>query len=287
MAGVDAYRAAVADLTPADLSMHYTTGLAFFHERFVPAVKARLNALCGGALDLEDFVGIAAGSDCDLITHVCEAVAARDAVRIFDGDWHGFRVGCTQQERIGFGADGRGVAMACLCIPSVRNGHLTEEMLSFLTGADACLLNLNLLPTLATEERRAAAQALAPVLGRSILSISFSRGFGLTASQLGVALVHRDHPLARRFAVQWAWHTYFYNAIAARAFMALDLGRLEEIDEQRRQWVAAWLSDRALPALPTGSYYVRAFRVDGPVPAHLAPLVRDGTVRLCFEPPQS
>ena len=50
--------------------------------------------------------------------------------------------------------------LACLCVPSVRNGHLTEEMLGFLESAGACLLNLNLFPTLAADERRAVGGAL-------------------------------------------------------------------------------------------------------------------------------
>src|SRR5262245_50744388 len=82
-----------------------------------------------------------------------------------------------------------------VCVPSVRNGHLTAGMLEFLEQAGMCLLNINLYPTLAAEERRAVSEALAPLLSRSLLSISFSRGFALTASQLGVVLVHRDHPL--------------------------------------------------------------------------------------------
>jgi hypothetical protein len=48
--------------------------------------------------------------------------------------------------------------------------------------------------------------------------------------------VHRDHPLRARFATAWAWHTY-YNALAARAFMAIDLGRIAPVDDARRAWV--------------------------------------------------
>jgi hypothetical protein len=51
--------------------------------------------------------------------------------------------------------------------------------------------------------------------------------------------------------------------------------------------VAAWLGERGLPAVPTGSYYVRSFRPVGEVPGQLAPLTRDGVVRLCFKPPQA
>jgi len=285
-AGVDAYRAAVAELSPADLTSHYTRGLAFFQEELIPALKARLRALSAGAFALDDYVGFAAGSDCDFITHLVEAIAAADSVRVYPGDWYGFKVGCTQQERIAFEAGAEDAALACLCIPSVRNGHLTEEMVAFLDGAQACLLNLNLYPTLVADERRAVAEALAPVLPKSVLSISFSRGFGLTASQLGVALVHREHPFVRRFAAQWNWHTYFFNAIAGRAFLRMDLDRLATVDDARRRWVTTWLNEHGLPTSMSGSYYVRAFRPEGALAPHLAPLVRDGVVRLCFKPPQ-
>ena len=253
----------------------------------MPSVKARLRALSGGALDLDDFVGFAAGSDCDFITHVVEAVAATGAVRIFPGDWYGFKVGCTQVERIEFGFPDERTQLACICVPSVRNGHVTDEMIAFLERAPACLLNFNLFPTLLAAERKTVAEALAGVLAKSVLSISFSRGFGLTASQLGVALVHRNHPFVKRFATAWSWHTYFFNALAARAFLAIDLDRVAAVDEARRRWVTASLSARGLPVVATGSYYVRSFRCEGPPASHIAPLVRDGVVRLCFKPPQA
>ncbi len=216
-AGVAAYREAVAGLTATDLAEHYTAGLRSFHEEFVPGLRRRLTELSGGAWDLDDFVGYAAGSDVDLMTHLIEAVAAREEVCLYPGDWFGFRVGCTHPERIRWTTDTRG-RLACLCVPSVRNGHLTAEMVDFLTDAEYVLLNLNLYPTLAPAERAMVAAALAPLLGKAVLSISFSRGFGLTASQLGVFLVHRDHPLRARFETQWQWFTYFHNALAARAF---------------------------------------------------------------------
>ena len=285
-AGADAYRAAVEDLTAESLSTHYTDGLGFFHETFIPRLIGRLADLTGGAWDLSGHAAYAAGSDVDFMTHVVEAVAAREPVSLFPGDWFGFRVGSTHPDQIRWDASGRG-ALACLCIPSVRNGHLTDEMLDFLSAADACLLNLNLYPTLAPEERQRVARALGGLLDRSVLSISFSRGFGLTASQLGVLLVPRDHPFRRRFATQWDWFTYFHNALAARAFLALDPGRLEPVDRARRAYVAAWLESRGLPSVASGSYYVKSFRLEGPVPDPIRPLVRDGLVRLCFKPPQT
>lgn len=284
-AGVAAYRRAVEDLTPAQLSSHYTEGLRSFREVFVPGLRERLEALSGGAWSLDDYEAYAAGSDVDFMAHVVEAVAAREGVSLLPGDWYGFLVGATQLEGIRWSDDSRG-RLACLCVPSVRNGHVTEPMLRFLEDADACLLNLNLYPTMRPEERRDVAEALAPVLPKSVLSISFSRGFGLTASQLGVALVHRDHPYRERFATQWSWLTYFHNAIAARAFLAMDLSEAAAVDEARRRWVHAWLEENGLPAVRTGSYYVKSFRLEGEVPARLRPLWRDGVVRLCFKPPQ-
>jgi hypothetical protein len=284
-AGADAYRAAVAKLTADDLTTHYTAGLGWFHGEFVPYLKNVLARLTGGVWDLTEFDAFAAGSDVDFMTHLVEAVASREEVCLYPGDWFGFRVGCTWGERVRWDADSRG-RLACLCVPSVRNGHLTEEMAGFLEDAGACLLNLNLFPTLAAAERQATAERLAGILDKSVVSISFSRGFGLTASQLGVALVHRDHPYRRRYAVAWSWFTNFHNALAARAFRALDLDRLASVDLERRAWVLAWLRERGLPVVPTGSYYVKAFRPEGEISDRLRPLCRDGVVRLCFKPPQ-
>jgi hypothetical protein len=285
-AGAGAYRAAAAGLTADDLSAHYTTGLGWFRGTFIPYLKQVLTELSGGAWDLGDFEAFAAGSDVDFMTHLVEAVAAHEDVAVYPGDWFGFRVGCTHAERVRWDADARG-RLACLCVPSVRNGHLTEEMATFLEGAGACLLNLNLFPTLPADERRAVAARLSAVLGKSVLSISFSRGFGLTASQLGVALVPRDHPYRRRYATVWEWLTYFHNALAARAFQALDLGAVADVDHSRRAWVAAWLREQGLPAVASGSYYVKSFRPVGGIPESLRPLARDGLIRLCFKPPQA
>jgi len=146
-------------------------------------------------------------------------------------------------------------------------------------------LNLNLFPTLDSVERQEAACSLRPLLNKSILSISFSRGFGMTASQLGVFLVHREHPYVQKFAAQWTWFTYFFNALAAHTFLCLNLVELEEIDRRRRRWVGEWLQARGLPVVSTGSYYVKSFTLRGVVPPRLEPLTRDGIVRLCFKPP--
>lgn len=283
-AGVEAYRAAVESLTARDLSAHYTTGLRWFHAEFIPGLKRTLADLSGGVWDLTEFEAVAAGSDVDFMSHLVEAEASRGEVGVYPGDWFGFRVGCTRPERVCWTTDTRG-KFACLCVPSVRNGHLTAEMAEFLEPADACLLNLNLYPTLRPAERRAVAGMVTPVLAKSVLSISFSRGFGLTASQLGVALVRRDHPLRHRYAESWAWFTYFYNAIAARAFAALDLTRLEAVNDRRHEWVRRSLRERNLAAVESGSYYVKSFRVSGEVPDAYRPLVRDGVCRLCFKPP--
>lgn len=279
-----AYRDAAAALTADDLSEHYTRGLAWFHDEFAPRLRGVVEALAGGAWDLSGHRAFAAGSDVDMMAHVVEGVAATGRIALYPGDWYGFRVGSARQDAIAWDATGAG-DLACLCVPSVRNGHITEDMAAFLDGGDAALLNLNLFPTLPAAERGAVAERLAPVLPRALLSISFSRGFGLTASQLGVLLAPADHPLVRRFETQWNWFTYFHNALAARAFLALDLAAVAAVDEARRAWVRSWLVARDLPAAGTGSYYVRSFRAEGAVADHLAPLARDGVVRLCFKPP--
>jgi hypothetical protein len=107
----------------------------------------------------------------------------------------------------------------------------------------------------------------------------------MTVSQLGMFLIRRDHPYATRFREQWAWFTYFLNALAARTFLRLDLADLQAADQARRVWVADWLAAHGLPSVSTGSYYVKAFRLQGEAPATLQPLVRDGLVRPCFRPP--
>lgn len=282
-----AYAGAAGELSADDLTDHYTSELSWFHDEFVPQLKHRLVWLTGGEwslTDLDDFTAFAAGTDVDLMAHLIEAVAARESVVLYPGDWFGFAVGSTHPDNIVWRTESDG-RLACLCVPSVRNGHLTEEMLNFLAGASSCLLNLNLFPTLTGSERCAVARSLCPLLDKSILSISFSRGFGMTASQLGVFLVRRDHPYVRQFVDQWSWFTYFYNAIAARTFLRIDLADLQRVDEARRIWVADWLKSRGLPAVATGSYYVKSFRLTAAAPASLQPLVRDGLVRLCFRPP--
>lgn len=282
-AGVAAYRAALDGLDTRALTTHYTDGLDWLRGEFADYLRGVLARLSGGAWDLSGWALYAAGSDVDFMTHLVEAVADREGVSLYPGDWYGFRVGCTRQDGIRWSDESAG-RLACLCVPSVRNGHLTEEMTDFLGRADACLLNLNLFPTLSESERRQVAERLRPMLGRSVLSISFSRGFGLTASQLGVALVPPTHPYRARFGSQWDWLTYFYNAIAARAFRALDLDAIAAVDDARRRSVADWLTANGLPGATTGTYYVKAFRPDGPLPAYLSPLDRGGVVRLCFKP---
>lgn len=278
-----AYRSAVAHLDAADLSLHYTSGLTWLRESFAPQLADRLRTLTGGAWDLDGWQVFAAGSDVDLVSHLTEAASARGRVGLYPGDWYGFLVGGTHDDSVVFDATAT-VDLACLCIPSVRNGHLTDDMTMFLSHAPVQLLNLNLFPTLAPEERRSVATELRPFLPSSLISVSFSRGFGLTASQLGVLLVPPDHPWAERYARQWEWFTLFHNALAARAFLQVDLDDVGRVDESRRSWVSSWLADRGLPDVGTGSYYVRSFRPDGPVADHLRPLVRDGLLRCCLKP---
>lgn len=279
----DAYRVAVDGLTAHELTHHYTTGQAWLHETFGPALIERLGALSGGEWDLRGWGIVAAGSDVDLIGHIVEATSARGSVRLYPSDWYGFLVGGTHDAAVTFDSSSPG-ALACLCIPSVRNGHLTAGMVEFLRRSPVQLLNLNLFPTLASEERRATARALRPFLPTALLSVSFSRGFGLTASQLGALLVPPGHPWAETYRRQWDWYSYFYNALAAHAFLAIDPAATAAVDEDRRHWTLAWLAERDLPDVATGSYYVRSFRPDGPVAEHLRPLMRDGLLRCCLKP---
>lgn len=281
-----AYADAASEITARDLTEHYTAGLSFFHDEFVPELKSRLTWLSGGTWSLDDFVAYAAGSDVDLMAHLIEAVAAREPVCLFPGDWFGFAVGSTHLDNLRWSNEAAG-RLACLCVPSVRNGHLTDEMVSFLDSSSACLLNLNLFPTIASAERVEMAMRLRPLLAKSVLSISFSRGFGMTASQLGVFLVHREHPFVRRFHEQWSWFTYFFNSLAARTFLRLNLPELQTVDDARRTWVAEWLETRGLPSVRSGSYYVKSFTIRDELPERLQPLARDGLVRLCFKPPQT
>ncbi|MBI5514316.1 MAG: hypothetical protein HY909_11140 [Deltaproteobacteria bacterium] len=283
-AGVRAYHRAVEGLTEGDLSEHYTRGLSWFDNEFSVALRTRLEALSGGAWDLRDHVAYAAGSDVDLMAHVVEARLHHGPASVFPGDWYGFRAASATPEAVRFELAPAPGALLCACVPSVRNGHLTEEHRAWLSRGEACLLNINLFPTLSVEERHSTALAIAPLLDRALLSVSFSRGFGLTASQLGVLLVPRRHPWRALYEVQWRWFTYFHNALAARAFLALDEGALAAVDRARREAVGRWLAERGLPVVSTGSYYVRSFRPEGELPEHLSPLYRYGVLRLCMKP---
>ena len=279
----DAYRTAVDNLSAADLSDHYTDGQTWLRHTFGPILIDRLGSLSGGEWDLRGWQIFAAGSDVDFIAHIIDAIAATGQVRLYPGDWYGFLVGGTHDDAIAFDADGTG-SLACLCVPSVRNGNLTSKMLDFLARSPVQLLNINLFPTLAADDRRAVARALQPFISTALLSVSFSRGFGLTASQLGVLLVPPDHPWATTYKRQWDWFSYFYNALAARAFLAVDLEAMARVDAERREWTATWLANRQLPDIATGSYYVRSFRSDGAIAEHLRPLVRHGVLRCCLKP---
>jgi hypothetical protein len=279
----DAYRHAVENLSADDLSQHYTHGPQWLRGTFRTELIDRLRHLTGGEWDLDDWEIFAAGSDVDLITHIIEGVAAHGPVKLYPSDWYGFLVGGTHDNAITFATHGAG-DLACLCVPSVRNGHLTTAMVEFLSEAQAQLLNINLFPSLTAEERKVTARALRPILPSALLSVSFSRGFGLTASQLGVLLAPPDHPWSQRYRRQWDWFSYFYNAIAARAFLAIDLDAMAAVDDQRRDWATQWLGERGLPDVTTGSYYVRSFRVEGEPTPHLRPLIRDGVLRCCLKP---
>lgn len=213
------------------------------------------------------------------MTHVINA--SEDPVVIYPGDWGGFLVGPSRP--VAFSSSSQD-ALACICVPSVRNGLFTGDMARFCRESRYNLLNLNLFPSLPPEERREVGEMLAPVLDRSLLSVSFSRGFSLTASQLGLILVHPDHPLLK-WRKNWEWFSYFYNALAARAFMHIDLEEVDRIHALRRREVEEWHSRRGMPLEASGSYYVKSFRVEGELPAAYAPLMlHGGLLRLCFKP---
>lgn len=281
---VNAYRIAGNSVTVDDLSNHYTQGLDFFYKEFVPYVKSLLFNLSGGVWNLDDYEAFASGSDVDFMQHIINAIMNKKKIVLYPGDWFGFLAGFPQQERIEWNYESKG-HLACLCIPSVRNGHITQDMLRFLEEADQCLLNLNLYPTLTSEERQNIATELKPMLDKSVLSISFSRGFALTASQLGMVFIKKNHPLLKEMRKQLEWFTYFYNLIAAKAFMKIRIEKTQIVDDQRRQWVKDWLTKNNLPVIDTGSYYVKSFKVEGDVSEYLKPLVRqEGFMRLCFKP---
>ena len=246
----------------------------------MPHVKEVVERLSGGAWDLSEYEAFAAGSDVDFMTHIINA--SEERVVIYPGDWGGFLVGPSRP--VEFSADSRG-ALACCCVPSVRNGRFTEDMARFCAEARHALLNLNLYPSLPPVERREVAELLAPALERSLLSVSFSRGFSLTASQLGLIFVHRSHPLLAKWRKNWEWFSYFYNAVAARAFMEIDLEEVERVHAVRRRDVAEWHARTGMPYEAAGSYYVKSFRVEGDLPEAYAPLMlHAGLLRLCFKP---
>jgi hypothetical protein len=281
----EAYRRAAHSIDAGRLTGHYTEGLEYFHSEFVPYLKSVLEELSGGAWNLADFVGFAAGSDVDLISHVLNSITSEETVVLHPGDWYGFLVGSAVPGRLVWTAQSFN-RFACICVPSVRNGHCTEEMVRFLEQSKGCLLNINLFPTLDAEERNRIAKQLNPVLTKSMLVVSFSRGFGLTISQLGVLLVHRENKLLVSLKRQLDWFTYFYNRFAASAFQLINPGELHAVDDRRRRWVSDWLEARGLPVVDSGTYYVKSFTVDAVIP-ELRPLMRDGIVRLCFKPPIS
>jgi hypothetical protein len=73
--------------------------------------------------------------------------------------------------------------------------------------------------------------------------------------------VHRDHPFRAPFETPWEWFTYFFNALAARAFVVLDLRSLEAVDARRLTTVHEWLERRGLPVIDTCSIYSIIFYI--------------------------
>jgi uncharacterized protein YggL (DUF469 family) len=45
--------------------------------------------------------------------------------------------------------------------------------------------------------------------------------------------------------------------------MAIDLERIARVDDARRACVASWLERAGLPAVPSGSYYVKGIPLGG------------------------
>jgi hypothetical protein len=90
-------------------------------------------------------------------------------------DWFGFRVGVADPRNIAWNAEGNG-ALACLCVPSAHNRHVTPEI-------DPVPSPVGRLPP----ERRHVAHDLRPVLEKSVLSVSFSRAasFALSGGRRG------------------------------------------------------------------------------------------------------
>ena len=80
-----AYRRAADSISVDGLTGHYTEGLEYFHFQFIPYLKRVLETLSGGAWDLSDFLGFAAGSDVDLISHVVNSIASDCVVARISG----------------------------------------------------------------------------------------------------------------------------------------------------------------------------------------------------------
>src|SRR5258708_8470140 len=108
-----AYASAAQNITADDLTGHYTLRLEYFHDEFAPAVKQRLVGMTGGAWDLDDYVPYASGTTVHLMTHLIQAVAARESVHLFPGDWYGFLVGSPHQRNIRWDSKAQG-RLACL-----------------------------------------------------------------------------------------------------------------------------------------------------------------------------
>src|SRR5262245_61655999 len=54
-----AYAAVAQNISADDLTDHYTRGLEYFHDEFIPALKQRMADLVGGTWDLDDFIAYA------------------------------------------------------------------------------------------------------------------------------------------------------------------------------------------------------------------------------------
>ncbi len=250
-AAADAYRTAVEGLTAESLSTHYTDGLTFFHETFVPALAGRITDLTGGVWDLSGHVAYAAGSDVDFMTHLVEAVAARGPP---PSSWAtGSASGSARRTRTrSTGMPPAEVPWPASASPRQRTApDRGDDHISSRRG------RLSPQPEPVSNPGPSGTSADGPrllgLLNRSVLSISFSRGFRPYRLATRCALRTSRPSFAAGSPLNGTGSPIFHNALAARAFLAARPPRLESVDRLRRAHVADRLETRGLPSVATGA----------------------------------